>query len=263
MKAAKKTIPQGNQKMYKPFWTKELHEAVQERHKARKKAVKFPTPANKTEYNKCTAKVRLITRKGKRTKWTKTCEDLDLNKDGKKAWKLLQNLEGKKKKENPKPVLKDGVKITDKKKKANFFNKFLSSVSKSTRRKQLDQALWKLTKSKQNAFSCNNKPFEEDFTIQELNTAIKKAKSGKAPGPDKVANEMISHLGHLAKLKILLLINKTWQSGKLPKSWKTAKVTPILKNGKPAGNPQSYRPISLTSCLGKVAERMVQGFTTG
>ena len=68
---------------------------------------------------------------------------------------------------------------------------------------------------------------------------------------------MIRHLGTLAKCTILLLINKTWKVGQLPKSWKTANVTPTLKKGKPAGNPQSYRPISLTSCLGKVAERMV------
>ena len=34
-------------------------------------------------------------------------------------------------------------------------------------------------------------------------------------------------------------------------------MTPILKKGKPADKPHSYRPISLTSCLGKVAERMI------
>ena len=111
---------------------------------------------------------------------------------------------------------------------------------------------------KQKSSSCSNQPFDEDFSIQKLNNAIKKAKSGKAPGPDKIANEMIAHLGPLAKLNLLLIINKTWKTGNLPKSWKTAQVTPILKKGKPAGNPKSYRPISLTSCIGKVAERMIR-----
>ena len=107
LKAAKKTIPQGNLRKFKPFWTKDLENAVHARQKARKKAAKEPTPANKTEYNRQTAKVRLLTRKEKRSKWINTCQDLDLKKDGKKAWKLLQNLEGKKKKENPKPIQKD------------------------------------------------------------------------------------------------------------------------------------------------------------
>ena len=257
LKAAKKTVPQGHRKKYKPYWNAELQQAVKARRKAKKKATKSPTPENKTEFNKHTAKVRLLTRQGKRGKWIKTCEDLDLNKEGKKAWKLLQNLQGKGKKENPKPVQTNGSKITDKKKKADHFNKYLASVNKSSRRKNLDKALWRLTKTKQKAPSCSNQPFEVDFTLQELNSAIKRAKSGKAPGPDRIANEMIAHLGPLAKSTILKLINKTWKLGELPKSWKTANVTPTLKKGKPAGNPQSYRPISLTSCLGKVAERMI------
>ena len=98
LKAAKKTIPQGHRKKYKPFWTAELQTAVKARRKARKTVAKCPTPENKTEYNRLTARVRLLTRQGKRGKWVKTCENLDLNKDGKKAWKLIQNLQGKKKK---------------------------------------------------------------------------------------------------------------------------------------------------------------------
>ena len=257
LKAAKKTVPQGHRKKYKPFWNTELQHAVKARRKAKRLATKFPTPENKTEFNKHTAKVRLLTRQGKRGKWIKTCEDLDLNKDGKKAWKLLQNLQGKGKKENPKPIQLEDKKVTNKKEKADLFNRYFASVNKSSRRKHLDKALWRLTKSKQKAPSCSNQPFDEDFTLQELDSAIKKAKTGKASGPDKIANEMIRHLGPLAKFTILQLINKTWKSGQLPKSWKTANITPTLKKGKPAGNPKSYRPISLTSCLGKVAERMV------
>ena len=68
---------------------------------------------------------------------------------------------------------------------------------------------------------------------------------------------MIAHLGKVAKTKLLSFINRTWRESKLPTQWRTAKITPILKKGKPAGLPSSYRPISLTSCLGKIAERMV------
>ena len=68
---------------------------------------------------------------------------------------------------------------------------------------------------------------------------------------------MITHLGRLAKMKILHFINKTWKKGQLPTAWRTAKITPTLKKGKPPDMPQSYRPISLTSCIAKVAERMV------
>ena len=130
-------------------------------------------------------------------------------------------------------------------------------MSRSTRRKNLDKALWKLFKQKQSALSSNNLPFEKDFSLRELRAAIRKSAPKKAPGPDKIHNEMISHMGPVAKQKLLAFINRTWKEGNLPSSWRTARITPLLKKGKPAGLPQSYRPISLTSCLGKIAERMV------
>ena len=208
-------------------------------------------------YNKCTARVRLLTNSGKRNNWRKTCSQLDLNKDGKKAWGLLHKLEGSKRKENPKPLDSEGKKITNEKEKANLLNKYLAGVSKSLRRKVLDRTLWSFHKRKVKSPSCNDQPFEQVFSIQELNQAIKKAAPRKAPGPDQVTNEMISHLGDTAKMKLLQYINRTWNEGKLPADWRTAKITPILKKGKPASKPQSYRPISLTSCLGKVTERMI------
>ena len=257
LNAAKKTIPKGNVKKFRPYWTKDLESAVSERRRARRLAEKKPTTDNRNKYNRLTAKVRYLTRTGKRAKWRDTCQNLDLNRNGHKAWKLLGNLEGSSKKENPKPITKEGKKIVDGQKKANHFNNYLAGVNKSTRRRNLDKALWKLYKRKVSSPSCNAQPFDLDFTKQELENAIKKAAHRKAPGPDKITNEMISHLGTLTRHRLLQFINRSWREGKLPSSWRTARVTPILKKGKPAGQPQSYRPISLTSCLGKVAERMI------
>ena len=255
--AAKKTIPQGSHKKYKPFWSKELKAAIKARQEARKAVKDNPTPENRTNYNKHTAKVRLLMNNGKRAKWRKTCSQLDLNKNGNKAWRLLHNLEGSKRKENPKPLQSENKKVFNGKEKANLLNRFLAGVSKSKRRKTLDRSLWSLHRKKVKAPGCNNQPFEQEFSMQELNSAIRKAAPRKSPGPDKVTNEMISHLGSFARLRLLQFINRTWNEGKLPTAWRTAKVTPVLKKGKPACKPQSYRPISLTSCLSKVTERMI------
>jgi ribonuclease HI len=45
--------------------------------------------------------------------------------------------------------------------------------------------------------------------------------------------------------------------GLCPQKWRDATIVPILKEVKPAERIDSYRPISLTSCFGKVMERMV------
>lgn len=61
---------------------------------------------------------------------------------------------------------------------------------------------------------------------------------------------------------ILEKFNIIWRTGILPNVWKEATIIPILKQGKPAAQPSSYRPVSLTSCVGKVLERMVLGRLT-
>ena len=94
-------------------------------------------------------------------------------------------------------------------KKAEIFNNFLAEVSKSTRRKHLDKALWTLFKRKQSSLTSNNLPFEKEFTPRELHAATRKAAPKKAPGPDNIQNELIKHMGPVARQKLLDLINRT------------------------------------------------------
>lgn len=68
---------------------------------------------------------------------------------------------------------------------------------------------------------------------------------------------MLKHLGTLAALKLLGLYNKVWDMGKLPNAWKEAVIIPIWKPGKDPSKPVNYRPIALTSHLGKIMERMI------
>ena len=51
--------------------------------------------------------------------------------------------------------------------------------------------------------------------------------------------------------------NHLWVNQIFPKVWKHAVVIPISKPGKDPSNPNNYRPISLTSCLCKLMEKMV------
>jgi hypothetical protein len=54
-----------------------------------------------------------------------------------------------------------------------------------------------------------------------------------------------------------LKFNKTWSDGKIPTEWRKANIISILKKNKQPNDVSSYRHISLTSSLGKVAERMI------
>ena len=58
-------------------------------------------------------------------------------------------------------------------------------------------------------------------------------------------------------LIFLEIFNDIWKTGNIPKSWKEATVIPILKPDKDHTDPTNYRPISLTSCIYKTMERMI------
>ena len=94
------------------------------------------------------------------------------------------------------------------------------------------------------------------FSMEELCRAISKGKRSAA-GKDGIGYEFYKHMGELTLDEMLALINNVWGEGKLPATWKEAIVVPILKPGKEASRPGSYRPIALTSVMCKIMERMV------
>jgi len=56
---------------------------------------------------------------------------------------------------------------------------------------------------------------------------------------------------------LLNIYNHIWVTGIFPPSWKEATILPIPKPSKDHTSPSNYRPISLTSCLCKTLERMI------
>ncbi|KAK3763469.1 hypothetical protein RRG08_056937 [Elysia crispata] len=51
---------------------------------------------------------------------------------------------------------------------------------------------------------------------RELEDALKALKDKKSPGPDKITNEMLKHMGPKAKSKLIGLYNNSWKEGIVP-----------------------------------------------
>ena len=64
--AATRNVPQGNRAKYTAFWNGDLEEAVNLRKKAWKVKRNNSIPENKREYNRLSAKVKLLSRTSKR-----------------------------------------------------------------------------------------------------------------------------------------------------------------------------------------------------
>ena len=96
----------------------------------------------------------------------------------------------------------------------------------------------------------------KEFSLEELNRVINKMKR-KAPGHDGILIDQFKVLTIGAKLKLLDIYNEIWEQGIFPETWKQAIMIPILKKGKPAKAPESYRPISLLPVGAKIMEGLV------
>ena len=99
--------------------------------------------------------------------------------------------------------------------------------------------------------------FCSPFSPAEFLAAASNLSSSTATGPDKVAYPMLKHLPRSGMDFLLHIFNLSWSSHSFPSIWKTSSIIPIHKMGKPLDSPASFRPISLTSCVSKLFERII------
>ncbi|KAG0443798.1 hypothetical protein HPB47_014514 [Ixodes persulcatus] len=104
-----------------------------------------------------------------------------------------------------------------------------------------------------------NPEMDEPFSLAEIGAAVYTLTRNTTPGQGKIPNKLLRNLDHVALKNLLDYINDCWLTGSLPPQWKHADVTLIPKPGKPL-NPKNLRPISITSCVGKLFEHMVHNW---
>lgn len=101
-------------------------------------------------------------------------------------------------------------------------------------------------------------PTPDPFTAEEICSVIANLQSGKAPGRDKLPNQVIQAGGKGLEKSILCIANSCLSLGLFPAAWKVACTAILRKPQKPDySDPTAYRPIALLSCLGKVIEAVL------
>ena len=96
---------------------------------------------------------------------------------------------------------------------------------------------------------CKDPPL---FTIEELNAANEKTKTGKAPGPDGIPPEVTKAIISEHPEECLEIYNRCLIQQSFPACWKVAELLLL-----PKGSTGRFRPICLLDCFGKVLERLL------
>ncbi len=106
-----------------------------------------------------------------------------------------------------------------------------------------------------NSFNNNDTILHDKFTIEEISTAIRKLKSGKAAGPDNLTAEHLKHGGLTEQKWLLKIFNRILSLKEIPPCLKQGIITPVYKRkGKDPLLVDSYRGITISSVLSKLLE---------
>ena len=91
----------------------------------------------------------------------------------------------------------------------------------------------------------------------EVRKLLKELKVDKSPGPDGIHPLLLSKLADSLAGPLSRLYNLTFTLSSIPEEWKLGRICAIHKKGdtRLASN---YRPVSLTSVIGKVGERIIR-----
>ena len=99
--------------------------------------------------------------------------------------------------------------------------------------------------------------FCSPFAPAELLSATPNPSFSTATGLDKVAYPMLKHLPRSGMDFLLHIFNDPWTLHSFPSIWKTFSIISIHKMGKHLNSPASFRPISLTSCVSELFQRII------
>ena len=74
---------------------------------------------------------------------------------------------------------------------------------------------------------------------------------------DGINSTFLKRCIHSLATPLRILFTESLSSGRVPKDWKMANVTAIFKKGTKK-EPENYRPVSLTSQICKILERIIK-----
>ena len=256
LNAAKSSIPFGRIKRpSKVWWSAEVEEAVSERRKAF--AAAHRSDEDRQAYISASRRASSVIAKAKAEAWQTTCSSLSPKPNPKSVHSLFRSIASSSSSSSSSPNFPN---CSSPRESASVYVAYLRSHFSVSQPKALrsrargyllssaePRALWSLT--------C-------PFALLSLSLNFLRLPPTSPPSPPLAVKQSCLSNGkapsslwhgftssHLQSLQ--------WSSHSFPSIWKTSSVIPIHKMGKPLDSSASFRPISLTSCVSQLFERII------
>ena len=144
----------------------------------------------------------------------------------------------------------DGQLTSSEEETANEFNRYFSSVFSSDSQHIVSE-IAEIVEAESNIIS------EIEFSRDKVFDMLNKIKIDSSPGPDEIYPKILYEVRYEILEPLCYLFNLSLSTGKLPYEWKEATVVPIYKKGD-RSLASNYRPVSLTSVVCKLLERLIR-----
>lgn len=264
IKTADETIPKSSGKPIRkklPWWNEDCKNAHKLYRHSFNKYKRHPTIENHIEYKRTRAKARRIYKENKRQCWIDFISSINCFSNPADNWKKIKAINGCYKQNFQPKFMVHNDRITSSNEEianilastfannssdSNFNNEF--QIYKSNSNLTMDRIIQQNTSSN----STLNYPVQ----VQEVETVLSRTRNS-SPGPDGIYNVFLKELPTNAIEYLTRLFNEIITTGEFPDKWRESIVIPILKPNKDPTNPNNYRPISLTSTLCKLLEKIV------
>ena len=241
----------------KAWFNEDCAKAVKMKNHMLRMAKANGTQENIKNFKIAQANCRKTCREAKKSSFKKYISKINNKTPMNKIWKMIKKLKGTHR-ETFKHILKEDGSFAETK--TDIANEIAASLSKNCSSENYNKTFQQnKIKQEKNVIqfpSNNSEIYNKKFTTAEIKTCVSEL-SLTAAGPDKIHNNILTHLPQESVDLLQDIFNDIWEKQLFPDSWRKATIIPIPKPNKDHTNPTNYRPIALTSCLCKLMEKLV------
>ncbi|KAG8951833.1 hypothetical protein FRC04_005525 [Tulasnella sp. 424] len=227
-------------KYSKPWWNRKLNDLKTERNRTRRIWKRTKLPEDKAAYEEVLKEWRAITQELKRGDWRRFLAEVDDDT----VFLAARFANTARPTRHIPPIRRqDGSMVTSSVEQADVFREAFFTDIPEPDLSDIDGGEY-------------SDPHNlEPLKIEELDAALTRMASNKAPGPDGIPTQLLKHMWDVIREPLFQICQAAYATSYYPRLWKIALTAVVPKPQKPDySKVNAYRPIALLNTLSKLFE---------